>query len=174
MNDLDPAYRDLATLLDSLPQGYPDTESGVELEILQYLFSPEEARVALALSLKAETPALIAKKAELDEGFVRASLKSMVKKGLIEFEKATGGIGYKLMPFVVGFYERQVGRMDKPFAALFERFYLEGLARAMTMKPSAHRVIAVETFFIDKNVRRYWFCVLQHGKDPFLQEKQGD
>jgi Na+-translocating ferredoxin:NAD+ oxidoreductase subunit B len=144
VNDFDPAYRDLARLLDSLPQGFPATESGAELEILRYLFSPEEARVALALSLKAETPELVAGKAGLEAGIVRSSLKSMVKKGLIEFEKAAGGIGYKLMPFVVGFYERQVGRMDKPFAELFERFYLEGLARAMTMKPSAHRVIVVE------------------------------
>lgn len=144
MNDIDPAYRALARLLDSLPQGYPATESGVELEILQKLFSSEEARVALALNLKAETPELVAGKAGLEERIVRASLKSMVKKGLIEFEKAQGGIGYKLMPFVVGFYERQVGRMDEEFAELFERFYLEGLARAMTIKPSAHRVIAVE------------------------------
>lgn len=144
MPPVDPAYRALAFLLNSLPQGYPATASGIELELLKKLFSPEEAVVAAGLNLAAEPPRAIAVRLGQDEGAVRACLKSMVKKGLIEFEKASGGIGFKLMPFVVGFYERQVDRMDEEFAALFDAFYREGLARAMTMKPSAHRVIAVE------------------------------
>jgi Na+-translocating ferredoxin:NAD+ oxidoreductase subunit B len=90
LNSIDPAYRDLALLLDTLPQGYPATESGIELELLGKLFSPEEARMAARLSLTAETPAAISARAGLDEGAVRACLKSMVKQGLIEFEKAAG------------------------------------------------------------------------------------
>lgn len=144
LNDLDPAYSALSKLLDSLPQGYPATESGSELKLLKKLFTAEEARTALALTLKPETSSVIADRAGLDEAAVRAGLKSMVKKGLIEFEKTAGGIGFKLMPFVVGFYERQVDRMDEEFAFLFDEFYREGLARVMTMKPSAHRVIPVE------------------------------
>ena len=37
------AYRKLQEHLDRLPMGFPRTESGVEFEILQQLFAPEEA-----------------------------------------------------------------------------------------------------------------------------------
>ena len=32
------AYKELATRLDAMPQGYPATDDGVELELLAYLF----------------------------------------------------------------------------------------------------------------------------------------
>ncbi len=138
------AHPSLALLLDTMPQGYPATKSGVEVEILEYLFSPEEAAVACLLTMKARTPRQIASSSGRDEAAIRSSLKSMAKKGLVEFEKAEGGIGFRLMPFVVGFYERQSATMDRELALLFERYYREGLAGAITMEPSSHRVIPVE------------------------------
>ncbi|MEI6874235.1 MAG: 4Fe-4S binding protein [Spirochaetota bacterium] len=144
MGGVDTAFRDLAKLLDSMPQGYPATESGVEIEILEKLFSPDEARTARFLSMKAEIPGTVAARSGLDPALVRSCLKSMAKKGLVEFEKAEGGIGYRLMPFVVGFYERQGSTIDASFAALFERYYQEGLVKAITMRPSSHRVIPIE------------------------------
>ena len=39
-------YQQLAQHLDNLPAGYPATESGVELRILQRLFKPAEAELA--------------------------------------------------------------------------------------------------------------------------------
>jgi Na+-translocating ferredoxin:NAD+ oxidoreductase subunit B len=138
------AYRSLAEALDRLPQGYPATTSGVELEILAKLFTPEEARTALLLGSDARTPAALAEASALDQAELRRHLKSMAGKGLIAFERAPGGIGYRLMPFVVGFYERQVNRIDAEFAALFERYYREGLGAAMSARPSPHRVVPVE------------------------------
>ena len=44
-------YRLLQEHLDKLPIGFPKTESGVEIKILQHLFDAFEARVALCLSL---------------------------------------------------------------------------------------------------------------------------
>ena len=40
-------YRKLQLHLDTLPIGYPATESGVEIRILQFLFSPKEAEIAV-------------------------------------------------------------------------------------------------------------------------------
>ena len=37
---LDPIYRTLAQRLDSLPNGFPPTEDGVELRLLAHLFTP--------------------------------------------------------------------------------------------------------------------------------------
>ena len=42
-------YEKLRERLDMFPQGFPKTQSGVELEILENLFSEEEAKIALAL-----------------------------------------------------------------------------------------------------------------------------
>jgi hypothetical protein len=42
-------YKRLAERLDQLPYGYPATESGVELKILQKIFKPEDAEMALKM-----------------------------------------------------------------------------------------------------------------------------
>ena len=47
-------YRDLQRYLDRLPVSYPETESGVELRILKHLFTPEEAKIAMHLSMLPE------------------------------------------------------------------------------------------------------------------------
>ena len=47
-------YRRLAKHLDNLPAGYPATESGVEMRILRRLFTPEEATLAIHLTLLPE------------------------------------------------------------------------------------------------------------------------
>jgi electron transport complex protein RnfB len=48
-------YEKLANHLDSLPAGYPSTETGLELRILKRLFSPEEAQIATSLDHDART-----------------------------------------------------------------------------------------------------------------------
>ena len=48
----------------------------------------------------------------------------MAKRGLITAGRApTGGLGFGLMPFVVGIYEMQAGRIDAELARLFEDYY---------------------------------------------------
>ena len=47
-------YRRLARRLDNLPGGFPSTETGVEQRILRRLFSPEEAALAVRLTLVPE------------------------------------------------------------------------------------------------------------------------
>ena len=56
----DPIFRQLAQHLDAIPNGYPATHSGIELRLLEKLFSPDEARLACAMRLDAEPPAEIA------------------------------------------------------------------------------------------------------------------
>lgn len=48
-------YRELQEHLDKMPIGFPPTESGVELRILRYLFSPEEAEIATMLNFMPES-----------------------------------------------------------------------------------------------------------------------
>jgi electron transport complex protein RnfB len=141
---MEQSYERLALILDRMPNGFPGTESGVELRILAKLFSPEEAELACRLEAIPRSSAEISSSIGRDEGELRLLLKSMLGKGLIEVAKTPKGIGFKLIPFVVGFYERQNGRIDEEFAALFEAYQKEAFHRIMSIKPSVHRVIPVE------------------------------
>ena len=76
-------YRKLAQHLDDLPAGFPFTESGVELRILRRLFSPEEAELALHLTLFPEEAEVVASRAEIAPEEAAQRLEKMAKKGLI-------------------------------------------------------------------------------------------
>ncbi|MCP4551764.1 MAG: hypothetical protein GY834_06930 [Bacteroidetes bacterium] len=138
-------YHQLAEKLDQIPNGYPKTKSGVELKILAKLFTKDEAALATNLSLEPKTIKEIAEVNQAAETDAKRLLLSMVKKGLIEIKRAEGkGLVFLLMPFVVGFYERQNGNIDKEFSELFEEYYHESFHQVMTINPSVHRVIPVE------------------------------
>jgi Pyruvate/2-oxoacid:ferredoxin oxidoreductase delta subunit len=67
----------------------------------------------------------------------------MTRKGLIAAGRVDAGLGYGLMPFVVGVYEMQAGRIDKKLALLFEDYYQEAFGKALKISPSFHRVIPI-------------------------------
>ena len=56
MNTENAVYRRLQEHLDNSPLGYPRTESGVEIELLEKLFTPEEAEIATHLSTMKPEP----------------------------------------------------------------------------------------------------------------------
>jgi Na+-translocating ferredoxin:NAD+ oxidoreductase subunit B len=136
-------YQALADHLDSFPQGFPATKSGKELELLAYLFAPDEAQFALNLTLFFQPLAEVAESAGLDLADCQGLVKSMVAKGLLNMQRRTSGIEINLPPFIVGFYENQVFRIDETFAQLFEDYYREVQAEFLSVQPQFHRVIPV-------------------------------
>ena len=149
-------YKKLAERLDALPNGFPPTEDGVELRMLAKLFTPEEAELASQLRLTREVPEQVAERLGREVAEVRGLLKGMARRGLISAGRTEAGLGYGLLPFVVGIYENQVGTIDREFALLFESYYKQAFARAMTTQPQFHRVIPVnETIKVDMEVRPY-------------------
>lgn len=150
------AYKRLAQRLDSLPNGYPATADGSELRLLAYLFTPEEAELAAQLRLSKETPEQIAQRIGCNPEELASRLKSMAKRGLIAAERTQDGLGYGLMPFVVGIYEMQVGRMDAELARLFEDYYQQAFAKVLSVSPPVHRVIPVqESVRMEMEIRPY-------------------
>lgn len=137
-------YRKLANVLDALPNKFPSTQSGVETKLLAKLFSEEEALLACVMQLSPESAAAIAMRAGLDPIETRNTLKRMVAKGLIDIRRGEGEFSYALRPFVVGFYEGQLPRMDAEMAGLFEQYYRESKGAILRPAPSLHRVIPVE------------------------------
>ncbi len=152
----DNPYKRLALRLDALPNGYPSTEDGAELRVLEYLFSPEEADLAAQLRLAWETAAQIAERLGRDKQEIRKLLKQLTRKGLIEAGRTEGGFGYQILPFAIGFYEYQFDKIDKEFAQLFEDYYTQALKHIFTTTPQLTRVIPVnETVRNDLEVQPY-------------------
>ena len=137
-------YRKLAQRLDAIPNGFPPTESGVELKLLASIYTPEEAALTSRLKLLCEPPADIAAWAEMEAGEANEKLKAMARKGLIRIEKRDGVLTFGLLPFVVGIYEEQLPRLDAEMAALFEAYIQETQGGLLKDSPSVHRVIPVE------------------------------
>ena len=149
-------YRKLAQRLDALPNGYPATEDGAELRILEKLFSPDEAKLASNLRLTLETPKEIATRLGREHHEIKPLLKNMVRNGLIKAGRAENGLGYGLIPFVVGVYENQLPRIDAEFAQLFEDYYSQSFGKALQVEPAFHRVLPVnETVRNDMEVQPY-------------------
>ena len=140
----DDVYRQLAKRLDAIPNGFPPTESGVELRLLAKMFTPEEAAIGTVMRLTLEPAAVIAARINREPKPVSQILKTMSRKGLIRINRGEGQFVFGLMPFVVGIYEEQLLRMDREYAEMFETYLRESKGTAISERPGVHRVIPVE------------------------------
>lgn len=136
-------YKQLAERLDALPAGFPPTEDGAELRVLAALFTPEQAALAAELRREPETAAEIAARTGRDAKEAAALLKGMARAGLIGAGRGKGGLGYRLLPFAVGFYENQGQRLDAELARRVEDYFQRSMGEALAQQPQAHRVIPV-------------------------------
>jgi ferredoxin len=141
---MDEVYRKLAQRLDAIPNGFPATESGVELRLLAKMYEPDEAALAAVMKLTEETAGAIAARAGIDARRARRTLKQMVRKGLIRGGRGDNGLVFGLLPFAVGSYEAQLPRMDAEYAELFEQYYRESQSGFLYKGPSLQRVIPVQ------------------------------
>jgi Pyruvate/2-oxoacid:ferredoxin oxidoreductase delta subunit len=137
------SYQLLAKRLDSLPNGFPATKDGAELRLLEKLFTPEEAELAAMLKITLETPDEVGARLGEDPKELRLKLKSMAKRGMIKVGRTEDGLGYGLLPFVVGIYEFSLWRMDSELAELFEDYYQKSFAKVLEVDPQVHRVVPV-------------------------------
>ncbi len=126
----DDVYRRLAKRLDDLPNGFPATETGVEIRILEKIFSPKDAETALLLRPLPETAEDAAARLGRPLPDMEATLDAMAEKGQIGCMTWGGRRFYLLMPFVVGIYEFQMYRIDAELAELCEEYW-----------PTLHRVV---------------------------------
>lgn len=110
------SYRKLAQHLDKLPGGFPPSDSGVELRLLKRLFTPEEAELAVHLTLDREEARVIGDRVGLDLAEAEQRLREMARKGLIFSIEPEGGPAlYHAVPWIIGIYEFQVNNLDEGF-----------------------------------------------------------
>lgn len=117
-------YQRLAQHLDDIPAGFPATESGVELRILRRLFTPEEAALAIHLTLLPEEARVVARRAKLSVPVTAVRLAEMEQKGLIysKHSRSGGAPRYSAAPFVVGIWEFQVNRLTPELVHDFDEY----------------------------------------------------
>jgi Fe-S-cluster-containing hydrogenase component 2 len=111
--------------------GFPSTESGIELEILERLFSEEDAVLFLDMTPRLETARSVAARLGRPEEDMARRLEDMSRRGLL-FRLARGGsVRYGAIPFVHGLYEFQVNDIDPQLAGLVRQYSDEGFYRSM-------------------------------------------
>ena len=137
-------YTRLAKKLDKLPQGFPATENGVELDILRKIFLPEDAETAAQLKAFPETAEGLAGRLGKSEDETRSTLEGMAQRGQIAAMQWRGERRYALAPFVVGIFELQLPFMDRELAELCEA-YAPHLAKTIGgSEPGLARVVPVQ------------------------------
>ena len=116
-------YQKLRSFLDSLPTGFPETPSGVELKILKKLFTPEQAALTIQLRNSPETVKDIAKRISRDPQTLSIELEEMAQKGLIFRVRKGAQTFYQAFQFMIGIYEFQLNHLDREFCELFEAYF---------------------------------------------------
>jgi Na+-translocating ferredoxin:NAD+ oxidoreductase subunit B len=142
-------YEKLRERLDKFPQGFPKSKSGVEMKILEDLFTPEEAEIALSLRPypNLETASTVAQRAGKNETKLGETLFGMSKKGLIlRYRASETDLYYCLVPWIVGIYEFQVNNLTKDRIHMWERYYEEARVPSLRGRPTGtgFRVIPIE------------------------------
>lgn len=123
-------YRKLAEHLDRLPDGFPPSSTGADLRLLEMLFSPEEAELAVHLTLNREGAAAIGARAGLAPEVAERRLDEMAQKGLIlSVQVETGQRAYLAAPFVVGIYEFQVNNLSPEFLNALKEYWSTAVDR---------------------------------------------
>ena len=121
----DALYKELREKLDQYSIGFNKTESGVEIDILKRVFTPEEAKMYLNLKRELESVEVIAERGGYDLETAEAMLFEMKNKGHL-FPKTKNNIKYyAAAPVMHGIFEHQAYTIDKELAELFEQYVNE-------------------------------------------------
>ncbi len=140
----DEIYHKLARVLDTLPNGFPATQSGVEIKLLKKIFTPEQADLFCDLRLTFETAQQVAERTGRPVEELDRQLKDMGKAGqlfAIDFGEV---MVFRMLPWVFGIYEFQLNRLDKEFAELNEEYAPFFGQQFFSQTPQLMRVVPVE------------------------------
>ncbi len=161
MDSADRVYRDLQQHLDKQAVGFPATKSGAEIRILKWIFSPEEARLALHLTYK---PTSLDRIRELAEGSgiprerVEDMLANMVKHGAIERAEREGTWYFWTLPLIVGMYEYQLNRLTPEFLNDFRELTNDkafGLSFIATKRPQMRTIPVNKSIQAEHHIATY-------------------
>ena len=138
-------YHRLAKVLDTLPNGFPATESGIEIKLLQKIFRPKDAELFCDLRLNWETAQQIAERTGRSLEGLEDHLNEMRKRGQIWGVDVGGVKIFKMLPWIFGIYEFQVHHMDRELAEMCEEYDRAYGEPFFKNKPQLMQVIPIES-----------------------------
>ncbi|MDI6726787.1 MAG: 4Fe-4S dicluster domain-containing protein, partial [Smithellaceae bacterium] len=131
-------------VLDTLPNGFPATESGVEIKLLKKVFEPGEAEIFCDLRLSFETAAQIAERTGRSLDGLEEKLAGMWKRGQVMGVDFGTVRLFRMMPWIFGVYEFQLNRLDREFVEMFEEYSNTFSKVLMGHKPQLMQVLPIE------------------------------
>jgi ferredoxin len=141
-------YERLRQILDKHLAGAPPSKTFDR--ILRILFTPEEAKVALALIFAPRAVEDIAARAGVSVEEARRLCESMANKGIVFSREKDGSMGYALLPTIPGLFEFPFMKgggeaMHEALAKLWQQYHREGLGDSFAGSATPlTRVVPVE------------------------------
>jgi NAD-dependent dihydropyrimidine dehydrogenase PreA subunit len=168
MKSPDSIYRELQIHLDKYPIGFPSTESGVEVDLLKYFFSPDEAKIALCLGLTKTSIARIRKRyfkkfhEDISAEKLSETLDALFMEGNIRRSDAPP-YTYASAFLAIGMFEFHVNDLTPELMEMLHRYYdeafMEEFFRTLLpqLRTSPHMKAIVPEHRIDTydNMREY-------------------
>jgi len=135
---------DLARVLDTLPNGFPATDSGIEIKLLKRIFRPHDAELFCDLRLEFETAQQISERTGRSLEGLEDHLSEMRERGQV-FGVDIGGIKmFKMVPWAFGIYEFQLPHMDRELAEMCEEYSEVYGRQFFKQSPQLMHVIPIE------------------------------
>ena len=148
-SDAKKTYRELQKHLNTMPVGYPSTVTGVELRLLEQMFTTEEAQAALNIGWRLETFDEIFQRARhkgYSEGQFRELINSIADKGCIFSTVSGDQKRYACQPLVFGMYDMQLQRLTPNLYLDVRDYTLQRFSvEYYTTKVRQFRVIPIHT-----------------------------
>jgi Fe-S-cluster-containing hydrogenase component 2 len=155
----DDLYRRLQQHLDRMPVGFPATDTGIEIKILEQLFTPDDAEIALELSAIPETVRVIHRrlKKRVSREDLAARLDGMAERGLIERLPGRRAVNYGKSLLAIGIYERQLTRLTPELQRDLNEYSALAFGRALhaAATPQLRTVPINETIAVPRGVAPY-------------------
>ena len=144
----DQVYRELQEHLDRETMGFPATQTGSDIKLLKLLFTPEQAKATLCVTRQPESVDRIHERANPEELTIEELERVLYEtagRGLLFLRDVDGTKHYKVIPYIVGFYETQVFNLTPEFRAASGAYMADGGGSAMAdIKVPIMRTVPVE------------------------------
>ncbi|HQP30793.1 MAG TPA: 4Fe-4S binding protein [Deltaproteobacteria bacterium] len=140
----DTVFARLARHLDTLPVGYPATQSGVEVRILERWFSTREAEIALAMSGVPTGTIELARRLDTAPELLEKELDVMVDKGLIFRLILPDKRLYNLVPLAEGMWEFHINNSTPEDVKLLREYLDTFMQKGWYGTPTTqHRIVPI-------------------------------
>jgi electron transport complex protein RnfB len=140
----DEIYQQLAKVLDTLPNGFPASGSGIETKLLKKIFKPDDVELFCDLKLSFETAEQIAQRTGRPLEGLEDRLTSMWRRGQIFGVDLGSAKIFKMVPWAFGIYEFQLPHMDRELAEMCEEYMPVYGRQFFKDKPQLMQVVPVE------------------------------